>query len=242
MSSTLQRLLSHITFGVMYPSLNLYESMNIPVISTTRPLQFYRKTLFNNLPEETLAKELQAQTIIDIGCGLTPFIEDSMYQWCQRQGIDFYAVDPKVKNGFKFGTFDRIKSYATGAKTTPNPNIGGLDKTIASYANDLPLENQSVDIVISCWLIFSWLRSDAILKEVFKEFDRVLKPGGSIRIFPTPDLEQLNRKFPGLATQLESDGYEIKQKFFMTGNLASVPPSFATFFVKPTDITIPGEQ
>lgn len=231
MNSKLQQGITQFTFKTMHAFMAAYEHFNIPVISTTRPFHFYRKVLFNNQTKHQIKTELQGKVLVDVGCGLTPFIEDSMFQWCRRHNIEFYAVDPKVKDGFKFGPFDRLKSFATGARTAPNPNIEGLDKTIASFADDLPFEDQSVDIVLSCWLIFSWIRSDDLLTKTFKEFDRILKPGGTIRIFPTENWQGIQRKYPQLTQALSE--YSVKQRFMFSPDIASMPPSFATQFTKP---------
>ena len=231
MNSKYQEALAGITFQIMHAGMALYGTFNIPVISTTRPLRFYRRVLFDNQSKEQLQQNLQGKVLVDIGCGLTPFIEDSMFQWCRRQGIDFYGVDPKVKDGFKFGTFDRLKSRATGARTVPNPAIGGLEKTIATYANELPFEDNSVDIILSCWLVLSWIRDDALLHATFREFDRVLKPGGSIRIFPTGSVIQLQQKYPQLWQILKH--YDIEQRFIASPDIISVPPAYASKFFKP---------
>ena len=226
-----QELLSRLSFRILHSSMAVYSAFNIPVISTTRPFRFYRKMLFNDQSKQQLQQELQGKTLVDIGCGLTPFIEDSMFQWCRRNGIDFYAVDPKVKDGFRFGLFDHLKSLATGARTRPNPNIDGLEKTVATYANQLPFADDSVDIILSCWLVFSWIHDDALLTDIFREFSRVLKPGGSVRIFPTGSVSQIQTQYPELWKMLA--GWHMEQDFKASANISNVPPAFTTHFYKP---------
>ncbi|HET8707264.1 MAG TPA: hypothetical protein VFM46_13255, partial [Pseudomonadales bacterium] len=133
-----QAALSDISFGAMKVNLKLYERLHLPVISTARPFSFYRKIFFDNCPEPTLLENLRGKRVVDIGCGLTPFTEDSMFQVCRRNGVDFYGVDPKLATGFKFGFFDRAKSVATGATSFPKPNMPGLEKALPTYADDLP--------------------------------------------------------------------------------------------------------
>ena len=226
----LQQTAAQISFVTMDATMSAYQQLNIPVISTTRPLSFYRRILFDNQTVTQLEASLKGKTIVDIGCGLTPFVDDSMFQWCRRRNIDFYGVDPKVKDGFQFGLFDRLKSWGTGARTTPNPNIEGLDKTIATYADDLPFEDHSVDVILSCWLVMSWVRDEALLMKIFSEFDRVLKPGGVIKIFPTMHADQLKAKYPELMKLLGK--YSLDQRFQMEMNLGSVPPAYCTTFRK----------
>ena len=223
--------LSHLTFRVMYTSMAAYESLNIPAISTARPFSFYRNAFFSNETETNVLNELNGQKLIDIGCGLTPFTDDSMFQACRREGIEFYGIDPKVNDGFRFGIFDRLKSVATGSRSVPNARNAGLEKAIPAYANDLPFENESVDMILSCWLIMSWIRSDDLLADIFQELDRILKPGGSIRLFPTNEWGRVASQNPQLATVLEC--YEVEQRFMLGANLASAPPAYTTRFIKP---------
>ena len=49
---------------------------------------------------------LRGKVIVDVGCGLTPYLADSMFQACRREGIEFYGIDPKIGQGFRFGAFD----------------------------------------------------------------------------------------------------------------------------------------
>lgn len=231
MNDKSQEILANLSFKIMHASMAVYDRFNIPVISTTRPFRFYRKALFDNQSKEQLRQQLQEKTLVDVGCGLTPFIEDSMFQWCRRQRIDFYGVDPKVKEGFRFGLFDRVKSLATGARTVPNPSIQGLEKTIATYANQLPFEDNSVDIILSCWLVLSWIRDDALLAEIFREFSRILKPGGSIRLFPTDSVSQLRANYPKLWEVITD--WRSSQRFMASINIGNIPPAFTTRFDKP---------
>lgn len=231
MNRNYHTVLSRLTFRIMHAGMALYSTFNIPVISTTRPLRFYQKTLFDGQSKEQLEQQLKGKVLVDIGCGLTPFIEDSMFQWCRRHGITFYGVDPKVKDGFRFGLFDRLKSRATGARTMPDPGIAGLDKTIATYADNLPFDDNSVDIILSCWLVLSWIRDDTMLLNTFREFDRVLKPGGSIRVFPTDSIEQLEKQYPLAWQQIRH--FHISQRFIGSADIANLPPAFSSCFTKP---------
>ncbi len=234
-TATLEAKLSQMTFKIMHSSLDLYERLNIPVISTARPFSFYRSVFYDGAPATQVLNEIRSQTLIDIGCGLTPFAQDSMFQECRRQGIDFYGVDPKVKDGFKFGLLDRLKSWGTGARSAPNPHLGGQDKAIACYANNLPFEDSSVDTILSAWLIFSWIRSDHLLSGIFTEFDRVLKPGGTIRLYPTPHWSSVLDSNSGLKAVIGH--YPSQQRFIMGPNLTSEPPAFTTKLTKPDTTT-----
>ena len=120
--------LSDISFKVMGANLRLFKAMHLPVISTARPFDFYRKVFFEDACQADVLSSLASKRVVDIGCGLTPFTEDSMFQVCRRSGVDFYGIDPKLADGFKFGLFDRLKSVATGATSMPRADMPGQEK------------------------------------------------------------------------------------------------------------------
>lgn len=229
--SAYQAALSDISFSVMEANLKLYERLHLPVISTARPFAFYRKIFFHNKPESALLDSFGRKRIVDIGCGLTPFTEDSMFQVCRRHGIDFYGVDPKLAQGFKFGLFDRIKSVATGATSFPKADMPGLEKAVPAYADDLPFAEQSVDIILSSWLLFAWIQDEALLVKIFTEFDRILKPGGQISFYPSMHLSRVKTRYP-LLSQFLAD-YQKQQQFILGLNPGSLPPSYVTHLRKP---------
>lgn len=228
--SQYQAVLSKVCFSVMEANLKMFEKLKLPVISTARPFDFYRKVFFEDLPEQEVLKMLKDKRIVDIGCGLTPFTQDSMFQKCRDEGIDFFGVDPKLAKGFKFGLFDRLKAIGTGAGSMPKPNMPGLEKAIAAFADDLPFENESVDIVLSSWLLFAWIQDEALLVRIFKEFDRILKPGGTVRFFPTVHWQYIEKQYPKLVDLLTP--YRKTQRFMIGFHLASLPPTYVTFLHK----------
>ncbi len=226
-SSAVQPIVSNSTFEAVRLFMSIYESLNIPIISTTRTFKFYREALFDGLDESVLSRQLGGKVLVDIGCGLTPYSSDSMFQWCRRNEIDFYAVDPKLTQGFKLGLFDSFKSIASGAPAALDQNIGGMDKAIGSYSNNLDFGDNSVDIIVSCWLVFSWLRSEKAILDSFVEFDRVLKPGGEIRLYPTPFWDNLKKSYPSINSLLEK--YTVEQRFKMNIKLL---PFYSTTLTK----------
>jgi len=229
--SAVQAAISNFNFSAMFLSLRLYERLGLPVISTARPFSFYRKTFFDNRSEASILNELDGKTLVDIGCGLTPFTEDSMFQVCRRNGISFYGVDPKLSQGFKFGAFDALKSLVTGATSLPKADMPGLEKAIAGYADSLIFEDSSVDYVLCSWLLFAWIQDPALIGKIFTEFDRILKPGGQISIYPTPHWKHVKQKYPELAGTF--DTYQVRQKFSVEIKAASLPFSYVTHLVKP---------
>ncbi len=228
--SRYQAILSDISFNVMGANLKLFEALHLPVISTARPFAFYRKIFFDNHSEQEVLESLVGKRVIDIGCGLTPFTEDSMFQVCRRNGIDFYGVDPKLEKGFKFGIFDRLKSIATGAASMPRADMPGQEKAIAAFADNLPFNDKSVDIILSSWLLFAWIQDEDLLVKIFSEFDRILKPGGKISFYPTMHWNSIEAKYPRLGEKLGK--YQKHQRFSIGINPGSMPPTFVTHLIK----------
>lgn len=217
-------------FQVMAFNQQVFDRLRIPVISTARPFAFYRKVFFDGASHQGVLSELKGKTLIDVGCGLTPFCHDSMYQECFRAGIPFYGIDPKLNGAFKFGLFDRLKAFGTGAAATPDPNAPGLDKALPAFANELPFEDHGVDVILSSWLLFAWIKDHDLLAQIFTEFDRILRPGGSIRFYPSMHWDSIARRYPALAELGER--YHIEQRFLMGLNPASLPPSYVTLMHK----------
>lgn len=202
-----------------------------PVISTGRKFAYYRKIFFDSRSESEVLDSLKGKTIVDIGCGLTPYITESMFQVCRQNDVDFYGVDPKLEEGFKFGLFDKLKVMVIGGSGSIDANAQGLEKGIATLADNLPFEDESTDLILSCFLIYAWINDESILENIFREFHRVLKSGGEIKIYPTPHLNPLKVKSLGFS-EIMSD-FDIEQKF--TGlhfRPITYPPSYATTYKK----------
>ena len=87
-----QLALANMTFRVVDSFTRASNRLLLPVISTGRPFSYYRKIFFDNKPGSTVLRELQGQCILDIGCGLTPYVSDSMFQACHNAGVDFYGI------------------------------------------------------------------------------------------------------------------------------------------------------
>lgn len=211
--------LAEATFAVLRAQTAVYARLPLPVISTGRPFAFYRTVFFDGASEEAVLASLRGKTVVDVGCGLTPHMADSMFQACRRAGVDFYGVDPKLGGGFKLGPFDWLKAGLTGSRAIPDRNAPGLDKALRGSADALPFADASVDIVLCSWLLFAWIREEPLLGAILREFHRVLKPGGTARIFPTwafaPDA-------------FAAYGFTAGQRFFGGRNLLVMPPAYMT--------------
>src|SRR5690625_5488445 len=91
-----QEQLSYMTFGVARAVTTVSNQLRLPVLSTGRSFRYYRQAFFESRSETEVFAELKDQTILDIGCGLTPFVKGSFFQRCDEQNIQCYGVDPKL--------------------------------------------------------------------------------------------------------------------------------------------------
>ncbi|MDX2476187.1 MAG: class I SAM-dependent methyltransferase [Gammaproteobacteria bacterium] len=205
-----QPALAGMTFNYIGRFTRIYKQLSLPVISTGRSFEYYRRIFFGNKSSSAVLRKLQGQCVLDVGCGLTPYVSNSMFQACYSSGVDFYGIDPKLAEGFKLGRFDRAKIMATG-RGKMNHDAPGLDKGIATVADDLPFADESVDLILSSYLLFAWIDDEDILEAIFREFDRVLKPGGKVKIFPAPAYDAGKIRHQGLRQIIEA--FEIDQAF-----------------------------
>ena len=221
----LQSTLSALTFHGMKANARLYEYFSLPVISTGRSFAYYRKIFFGNRSQREVLKTLEGKRVVDVGCGLTPYVSDSMFQICRKQGIDFFGVDPKFADGFRLRRLDVAKIRAVGGRGKISPQAPGLEKCIGAHADDLPFEDGSIDLILSNFLLYAWIQDETILENVYREFHRVLNDGGEVRIYPVPDLDTDKTRNSGLREVMEK--FDITQRFSARWlNLAKYPPAY----------------
>ncbi len=205
-----QRAYSSVSFRLSKGMKRIYNRFNLPVVSTGRSFELYRKIFFDNRSEADVLAELRGRRIVDVGCGLTPYTSNSMFQACLKAGVEFYGVDPKLARGFSFDLLDRANIYFVGGGRMM-PDAPGIEKALGTYADSLPFENSSVDLVLSSHALYAWIDDEQVLAKIFREFLRVLKPGGIVRIFPTPYYDLNDIRDPGLREAMEK--FRVSQKF-----------------------------
>lgn len=223
--------LADTAFGLMRAQTAVYDAFKLPVISTGRPFSFYRHVFFDDRSEADVLAELAGKTVVDIGCGLTPFVKDSMFQVANAAGVEFYGVDPKIGSAFKFGPFDRLKVFFTGGRGGIDPEAPYLERAIGTYANQLPMADGKVDAILSSWLLTVWVRDEALLAEIFTEFWRVLKPGGSVQIYPQRYWRPERLENADLKNILQR--FVVEQKFIAGFRIMNSPPAYTTTLTKP---------
>ncbi len=214
-----------LTFTGVKVFTGISNALGLPVISTGRPFSFYREVFFGQRGESEVLEDLADKRVLDIGCGLTPFTPDSMFQACYAAGVEFYGVDPKLDGTFEFGRFDRVK-VAFNRGHGLDPNAPGEERRLAIYADDLPFEGASVDLILSSWALFVWIDDPQILTSVFHEAVRVLKPSGEMKIYPTPNIDAIESALPNEIL----NRFEIRQVFLGRMSALNLPPAYRTTF------------
>jgi len=224
-ASRLKSTLTALTLNGLKANADLYRLFSVPVISTGRSFSYYRKIFFDNGSQLEVLRSLEGKSVVDVGCGLTPYVSDSMFQVCRENGIDFYGIDPKFARGFRLNALDRAKIRAVGGRGRILSSAPGLEKCFGATADDLPFDDESIDLILSSFLLYAWIRDEGALANIYREFHRVLTEGGEVRIYPAPDLKVdsiRNRELRQVMGQ-----FEVRKRFSARWlNLAMYPPAY----------------
>lgn len=227
LETRLQPKLSALTFRGLKANADFYERLSLPVISTGRSFAYYRKIFFGNRSAKEVLKALQGKCVIDVGCGLTPYVSDSMFQVCHRKGIEFYGVDPKFSDGVRLRPWDIATIRAVGGRGRISSRSPGLEKCLDASADDIPLEDGSVDLILSNFLLYAWIQDEDLLTGIFREFHRLLGEGGDVRIYPAPYFDIDKIKHADLQSIMQQ--FDIRQRFCAKWlNLGQYPPAYIT--------------
>ena len=223
--------LSALTFRGLKANAKLYEALSLPVISTGRSFTYYRNIFFGGRSRSEVLGELGGQRIVDVGCGLTPYVSDSMFQVCRKQGIDFFGVDQKFRGDFRPGLLDVVGIRAVGGRGRICTRARGLEKCFGASADDMPFEDDSVDLILSNFLLYAWIQDKRALESIYREFHRVLKRGGEARIYPSPELHMERIRHSGLREAMNQ--FEIRQQFSTRWlNPGQYPPAYILTMTK----------
>ena len=110
----LGRPIANMSFVVMHGYIRSIQRRGVAMMHTARPFAYYRKVFYQNQSKSAVLNSLQDKRVVDVGCGYTPYAEDSMFRACHDAGIEFYGVDPLVGTDIKFGFNERALARATG--------------------------------------------------------------------------------------------------------------------------------
>lgn len=161
--------------------------------------------------------------MVDIGCGYSPYSDDSMFSACYNNGIEFYGVDPVIKQSKLFRPTDVLLAQLTGGTGAYNINAHGLERAICAKADRLPFSDSTIDVVLSCWFIPIWIDTEDELLADLAEIHRILKIGGTINLYPLPDWDSFTIKNPLLTLLLNK--FKLNQRFIFESFDLMYPPT-----------------
>jgi ubiquinone/menaquinone biosynthesis C-methylase UbiE len=218
--------LSALTFRGLRANADVYRFLSLPVISTGRSFAYYRRIFFGNDSRREVLEGLNGKRVVDVGCGLTPHVSDSMFQACREQGIEFFGVDPKFSKGFSLNSLDVAKIRAVGGRGKIYRRAPGRERCIAASADRLPFDDGSIDLILSNFLLYAWITEEELLGMIYREFYRVLSDAGEIRIYPAPELDVDEISNAGLRSVMKK--FDVRQQFFMNWlSPGQYPPAFS---------------
>lgn len=101
---------------------------------------------------------------------------------------------------------------------------------MATTAQSLPFEDGRVDEILCGFLLWVWIEDEQVLVDIFREFLRVLKPGGAVKPFPLPQWRRLESRYPDLRNTLSA--FTISQHFVPGNQRARTMSAMLTTLVK----------
>jgi SAM-dependent methyltransferase len=203
--------LADTSFAVMHHALGGMRLLGVDILHTARSFATYRRMFYGNRPAAAVLASLAGKRVVDLACGYTPYAPDSMFQACRAAGIDFYGVDPVLSDPLTAGVSDRLLARWTGGSGEFLSAPPGLERALDATAESLPFADGCVDEMLCGFLLWVWLRDERVLADVFDEAARVLRPGGSMKLFPLPRWRWLRPREPALREAL--DCFDVSQRF-----------------------------
>lgn len=220
------RPVANLSFSMMQHYIHSAQKRGVGMMHTARSFHAYRKVFYQGRPGSVVLSQLQNKRIVDVGCGYTPYADDSMFRAAHEAGVEFYGVDPLIRTDIRFGFRERALARATGGSGHFRADPPGIEKALCATAQELPFDDQSVDEILCSYLLFVWIEDENTLADIFDEFRRVLRPGGLVKIFPLHEWQRNRFENSRLTHVLHS--FEIKQRFILGGPLSRVMPSMLT--------------
>ena len=225
-TNTFGRPIANLAFSLMHRQVRSIEKRGVSMLHTARPFSYYLRVFYDGKRASSVLQSLRGKTVVDIGCGYTPYSDDSMFSACQREGIEFYGVDPLIGGNIHFDFKDRLLARAFGSRGRFSLSPPGIDKAIAATAQDLPFADDSVDEILCSYLLFVWIEDQAILAQIFNEFYRVLKAGGVVKLYPLPEWHFTH--LSDVTQRRIFEQFDIEQHFVHGGLDFRITPSLLT--------------
>ena len=117
---------------------------------------------------------------------------------------------------------------AFGSRGQFDSNALGLERALATHADQLPFDDASVDVILCSYLMFVWLNDEHDLAKIFNEYLRVLKPEGIVKLYPFYQWRYTQFETTELLNALSK--FRIQQHFVHGGLDFRVTPSMLTEF------------
>lgn len=180
-------------FNLSEKSKNYYEENDIYEV-------FSLAEDYPNKIYKSLLPEIKNKVVLDLGCGTGKFME-KFY----KDTIKYYGLDLSNQQ------LNIAKKKVKGNKV----------EFICCSAEKIPLEDNSIDVIISTWVLGTILEEDR-RKEVIKEMRRVLKKNGSIYLVENDiggEFEEIRNRYPDIRRtklyndSLENNGFNCYNKF-----------------------------
>lgn len=174
-------------------SKNYYEENNIYEI-------FSLAEDYPNKIYKSLLPKVKDKVVLDLGCGTGKFMEKFYKDTVKYYGLDLSSHQLNI------------------AKEKVN---GSNVEFICCSAEKIPLEDNSVDVIISTWVLGTILEEDR-RKNVIKEMRRVLRRNGSIYLVENDiggEFEEIRNRYPDVSRtklyndSLENNGFNCYSKF-----------------------------
>ena len=153
-------------------SKNYYEENNI--YETFSIAEDYPNKIY-----EYLLPKLKNKIVLDLGCGTGKFLGKF-----HKEAIKYYGLDLSNKQ----------------LEIAKNKIIKDNTKLLCCSAEEIPLENNSTDIIISTWVLGTIL-DEVRRKKSLEEMKRVLKKDGEIYLVENDiggEFEEIRNRYPNI--------------------------------------------
>lgn len=145
-----------------------------------------------------LLPKVQNKIVLDLGCGTGKFMQKFYKEATKYYGLDLSSKQLEIAK-------EKVKD--------------GNVKFICSSAENIPLPDDSVDVIISTWVLGTILEIDRRNK-VLKEMKRVLKKDGNIYLVENDiggEFEEIRNRYPNIKKTKEYNDW-IESNDFICNN------------------------
>lgn len=149
---------------------------------------------------KALLPEIKNKIVLDLGCGTGKFMSKFYKDTTKYYGLDLSEQQLNIAK-------EKVKD--------------GNVEFMCCSAENIPLENNSIDVIISTWVLGTILEEDRRAK-VFNEMRRVLKENGSIYLVENDiggEFEEIRNRYPNISRtkkyndSLENNGFKCYNRF-----------------------------